>query len=743
MISPLSTDNVMASKKNKSHPATCRKVTPAIPLSFLRIRQQIQAKRATILLEAKNAAQPSLQDIGKQEDPDEKKTLPQCSDISIKSNGIDNLMIDHEPNSLIISALAEKRVENTAELCSSKEPPDKLHNESKAANVEARVSKEETGHLTQKSNQTDNLSPNVVSGTLFKNDNLNFKAGEISNQQSTRVPIAHVNEKIMVCDNSESSKSSPAPPQSTAHPTPSFNYEQPLPGRHLTHRFHSGFPLNQSNIYSPLDQPPSCGYYVSMNGPGNPVPGDQFCRRQAFPVRSWQDISPAVNQIDACRLCDPTTPHSFQGSYSSAQERDFSKNFDIQASPAISNNRFSGNLDFIRNCPTNSLINANRDNYPPPLPILQNNIPQVDLFDGLIKYLSSQFANPTFADYNLELRYSDDRAAPVRIPGHSLIFARSIKLRHMILSARNETDGVSSKTLLIESDDRFLSTDGVYLAVHRLYGSPLLDLGAIIPIGPTGQYQLPSISISNERFDLALGYAAAGHLLKMEVVVDRGCEIASLALNWINLERALDFALDGGLEPQWKIHSWDPESPRATYGPSVNLIIVKAIGFICHNLPVHFQLDTSVSEARFALRLPKTLGQRQSCLSSHLSHIKFGDHTAENCSQLETQQIPTVVLSRILISLPWELLRYIFESPHLANTIESLNLRHQILMSVVQEREKRRLRVYNSPVPNLDRQKDLLKWKIVGWKEEVEALRGDEIHPKLIRSWADFRNPES
>ncbi|POS85738.1 hypothetical protein EPUL_003351 [Erysiphe pulchra] len=742
MTSPLFPDDVKTSPKNSSRPAARKKIIPAIPLSYLRMRQKMQAKRAMALLKAENTVQPTNKDDKSQESLEKCDSPPQSNASLNKPIGMNGLKKNDEPAPLNDSASGLGKVENIAESSYSMESSDNSSKDKSASLLGERAIKEENAYAKHGSSQTDDSSHKLVPRTQLQNDNVHIEDRKLSQPQSLKLPNAPLDEKTDVYDNSESSKSSPAPPQSTAHPTPSFNHEQPLPGRYLTHRYNSGFPQHLSHVRSPVDQPPSQGYYMSLNGLGNSGPLDKFGREQIIPVRSWQEICPTVKQLDPRHLCDPTTPHSFHGSQSSAQDRDIGKNLETQNSPVISNNNFNGNLEYIQNYPTNPIID-NRDNHPPLLPILQNNVQQLDMFDGLIEYLSSQFANPKFADYTLELRYSDDRAAPVRIPGHNLMFARSITLRQMMLAARNETDGISSKTLLIESNDRFICTDGLYMAMHRLYGNALLDLGAIIPIGPTGQYELPLVSTSTERFDLVLGYAAAGHLLKMDVVVDRGCEIASQALNWINLERGLDFALDGGLEPQWKIHSWDSESPHATYGSSVNIIIVKAIRFICLNLPAQFKLDTSVIDARFTPRLPKIPGQRHTCLNLQLSQIRFGDHAAERFNQLETQQIPTVVLSRIFISLPWELLRYLFESSHLATTVESLTLRHQILCSVVREREKRRLYTYNSSISNYEREKNSQIWSIVGWKEEVEALRGDEMYPKLIRSWVDFRTPES
>lgn len=479
-----------------------------------------------------------------------------------------------------------------------------------------------------------------------------------------------------------------------------------------------------------------------MNGFTNITAPHEFVGEHITHLRSEED-PPTVTPIEEFLHYETNAPLSFRESISTANDRDI-------LTPYETRNFLERKSDNIDNREDNTQIpeekspaEKNRNHYSKLLPIHQSFSPQLDLFDGFIEYLSSQYADPTFSDTRLELRYSDDRETPVRIPGHSLIFARSTTLREMISAMLNETERISSKTLLIVSNDRFLCNDGFHMAMHRLYGNPLLDLGPIYLNDLAMQYQRPSTSTVTERFNLALGYAAAGHLLKMHVVVSRGCEIASLLLSWATLEKALDFALDGGLEPHWMIQRLGPSNPRATYGPSVNVIIFKVIEFIRHNLPTNFELDVSVGIGRFALRLPGLQDERVPPVNPLLSHIRFGDYATEESDQIEADQSPTKILSRIFISLPWDLLRCIFESSRLAIHFGSVTRCHQILSSIIQERERRRITVFNSKVPNSERNKLHQEWLSVRWREEVEALCIDHRYPKLIRNWTDFNVPET
>ncbi|TQS38353.1 hypothetical protein Golomagni_01142 [Golovinomyces magnicellulatus] len=737
-MASLPVENSDRSLQSRPPSALANKIIPAVPLYYVRKRQQFQEERAKARREDKDSAPAKKTAVKEVENCQTKTTLSKPTENTVPQVDQNQSTDILEPASLASHLSKSEKVKGNSEHSQSTKSPLKL------LDVKEILKKDEKGiygHITisnHETNQADHVSSDLTSPDQSQANGMNSTSVNSPTQQTFATDYTLHNGGIVICDNSESSKSSPAPPLSASHPIPSFNYEQPSTGRYITYQSNCSYSYHLSKGYSQVSHLTPYPRQACVNGCVDPTLVNEG---GLIPPVGPLDHSPVLNLSDARQIYDTATPDGFHGSQSSAYDICPNKPFETQSSFSINIDERNGQLDDNQKLHKNYPANLNRDQYPSQPPIIRNHVPQIDMFDGLIEYLSSQFANPTFADYTLELCFAD-QTSRVQIPGHSLIFSRSITLRDLMLELRSGTNGATSKTILIESNDRFICIDGFYLAMRRLYGNPLLDFGSMISIGSARQYQRYAGTVSADRFNLALGYAASGHLLKMDVVVNRGCEIAGLNLHWTNLERALDFALDGGLEPQWRVHAWNPGSFRATYGPCVNMIIVKVIEFVCHNFPANFQLNTTVSEAAFDLRLPKIPDQKLSSKNYRLSQIKFGDHITEGSKQFGIQQSPTVILSRILISLPWELLRSIFESSRLADKLRSPILRHQTLSCVVLEREKRRKKVFESHVPNSERIKNQ-RWGVVGWKEEVKEFCRDEKYPKLIRTWVDFNTPES
>lgn len=373
--------------------------------------------------------------------------------------------------------------------------------------------------------------------------------------------------------------------------------------------------------------------------------------------------------------------------------------------------------------------------------------PMRDHLDGLLEYLSDQFDNAAYADYLLELHYSDCRAHPIRIAGHNLLFARSPALNNLMATTTGQLTVDGSKRLLrLETDDRFVTSEGFYKAMSRLYGLPLLDEG-----GPS-MARSPESPV--ERFNLALGYAAAGHILHISPVVDRGIMGACRLITWNTLEKALDFAIDGGLDSHW---TFDPNHrgySRSTYGRMANHLIQSALDFTLSSVPANFDLDTSVPDFSHNSRLPVINvpdvqpirpSKHQLKGNPRLSAIKFGDVTFS--SEDTPEATAAFVFSKLLISLPFHLLKYVLEHPRLGNVAEgwtSTKLRQKLILTAVEERESRRLKVFNAPIPNSRRMDNQTQWEAVGWKESViiSSTPSSPDLPTLTRTWVGFTLPE-
>ena len=552
----------------------------------------------------------------------------------------------------------------------------------------------------------------------------------------------------------ESNNSSPAPPLSAGN-APPYPYPQQqhyAGGRHGPHQSNGGHSQHMSNGYSPMGPPPPPGYYPRQDGFMSQGTGnDNYARRQMISFGPPDGYSPSTTPFggENQRLAsyDPSTPHSFHGSQSSApNDQDNGSPFYAQYPTAVISNGSNGHIDEVRlyqqprpkpRTGSQPLIH-NTSNFPN-LTIAPNP-PTTDHLDGLLMYLQNQFGDSTFADYTLELRYSDDRAEPVRIPGHNLLFARSPKLKAIMTAQAQESnsDGLTVRTLLIESDDRFLRSDAFWMAVQRLYGGPLLDLGlanmTLLPISaPSTMPGTPA-----DRFDLALGYAAAGHLLQIPPVVNRGSEVAGHFVGWETAEKALDFALDGGLDSHWTHENRDRAPCPSTYGPAVNMIIFSTMNFIVQNFPAQLELDTSVKEPPRNRRLPRIEEHLPPPQNPLLSKIQFGEYEEEKSEN------PVVTLSKILLNLPFHLLKYVLESPRLGNVQlwASTELRSKVMHRVIEEREKRRNKVRdNTHISNAERLANAKEWDAVGWQESVAAVGGHDAAPTVTRTWVEFTIP--
>ena len=478
---------------------------------------------------------------------------------------------------------------------------------------------------------------------------------------------------------------------------------------------------------------------------------DNYARRQMISFAPPDGYSPSSTPlgIEGQRLNGhdfPSTPHSFHGSQSSApSEQGNSPAFYGQYPTAVISNGNNGHIDDVRLYqPSRPKVHGStQSNFPPQLPA-QPPMP-IDNLDGLVNYIQRQFAMSEFTDYTVELRYADDRSPPYHVSGHGLMFARSPTLKSLMTAQASENHG--GRILVIESDDRFVRPDAFWMALHRLYGGPLLDIDTLGPINAPAHTQLsvPMPGTSADRFELALGYAAAGHILQIPPVITRGVEIACTLVQWNTIEKALDFAVDGGLDAQWSLESsYEQAETPSTYGPAVNMLIRSALDFIVTSFPPNFELDNTVDESFRNRRLPAVPQDRPNGQNARLSRIKFGDHPTQESTRSTNANPIVATLSKVLLSLPFHLLKYVLESRRFGNVDPwaTASLRQKVLDSVVQERENRRVKVYNNlQVSNADRQKNYAAWQAVGWQEYVEIQVGKEGPPVLARKWVDYVLP--
>ncbi|KAK1624181.1 hypothetical protein BDP81DRAFT_330471 [Colletotrichum phormii] len=541
-----------------------------------------------------------------------------------------------------------------------------------------------------------------------------------------------------------SNSSSPAPPHSGGFmPPPGM----PLPdGRSFSgaaNGFHRQMPYGTEFV-------PGTG----VDGFGRPVPG--YGGMEQYPHLNGG--------------YGPSTPHSFQGSHSSAHADDTSA-YNHYPAPGVPNGTAHVDDARPRPPPAGAFGGPPQRMMPGPIPPPHMMHPghEHQGLDDMAAYLRSQFRDPAFADCTLELRYLDDRAPPVRLPGHRLVLARSQAVRNVLEADNVESSSPgANRTILLQSDDRYLRSDAFWMAVQHLYAFPLLDMPE-----PASNGNFTMAGNADDRFDFALGYAAAGHILAWQPIVFRGMEIASHSLSWSTLERALGFAL-GDLPSR---ASADRHS-QFVYGEPVHVLMNGIISFIINNFPPDFTLDTSVADPERFARLPiastslppregtptiarGTAGQDR---RARPMHIQFGDlalgpdntpNGSDSTSQPSQQHHIRSTLSTILINLPFAYLKPALESSGYGNVNGWANVeaRHHIMRAVVSERENRRSRVVEAvrsgAVPHAESILYSLQsadphqneeWHALGWREDVVSyVDGDA--PSLGRQWVPLMAP--
>jgi len=497
-----------------------------------------------------------------------------------------------------------------------------------------------------------------------------------------------------------SNNSSPVPPASAgnAPPYPYQQQQQPYIGHNGPHTSNGSYTQYMSNGHPTRGPPPPPGFFPRPDnylgqGPEGYVlrplpPGFTGGYSPSLTPPSFDNHRPAVY--------DPSTPQSFQGSQASVtNEQDPACSSQYHAAVPNGTNGFVDESRQYPRPPRPHPTTGSHMQQPPnymSYPVLPN--PEHDSYDGLVYYLRNHFANPEFADWQIELRYTDDRAQPVRIPGHSLIFARSPKLKSLM---EVQSQAKNGKTLLIESSDRYLRSDGFNMAIERLYGGRLMS--ARDDYEPTtGQSYFATNELSTQRFETALGYAVAGCILDLHIVTSRGLQVASEFISWQTIEKAFDFAIDGGLLPHWVEHGEVTNTP--TYGTPVGRLLSVALDFVSQNFPVNFHLDCSATEPIHNRRLPAITQDRAATQSKRLSSLKFGDHPGDHSVKYQNDDPISASLSRILLNLPFPLLKYALESDLLGANEGWAGRNHTIrdnaMRDLVKEREARRLKALSS-----------------------------------------------
>lgn len=374
----------------------------------------------------------------------------------------------------------------------------------------------------------------------------------------------------------------------------------------------------------------------------------------------------------------------------------------------------------------------------------------------LVAHLLQNFNVPVYADCRLVLTHKEERFGLTQWYLSSLLLAQSSKIRDLLQASRTGTDG--RKLIQLNLTDRFVNPKSMESVLRVCYGeSPPAFSG----IGPEDCFPMPRAEALALWMTDALSYTAAGFLLKMDILVLRGLDIASKILSWENLEKALSFGLESEIErgrsasasviPAYRsLNPVDGEqsssgaynSPPSQETPTTDNsnvptsstsasgdyhppqlqsafdLLMHCLRFLTDRFPESWKLDVSARPLADVDRLPVTAESQSPLSKSRLCTIQFGDRPSEATAKATDRNL---LISSILLSLPHIWLDYMLKSVGEPIRVE--------ITSIVKERERRRYVVLRSQSVSWEQRvaaKDY-EWAEAGYEESVLTSNDGEV----------------
>ncbi|KAF2828900.1 hypothetical protein CC86DRAFT_444928 [Ophiobolus disseminans] len=344
----------------------------------------------------------------------------------------------------------------------------------------------------------------------------------------------------------------------------------------------------------------------------------------------------------------------------------------------------------------------------------------------LAAYLSTQFGNPEFADFILQIRSPE--SILVSIPVHGIVVVRSPvvaeAVRHSIPAAHRSRE--TRRVLDVLTSDPFVTRESLEEAVKVLYGAPLLSAQTFLYSVAPYAYDSDSSSPSGDarrRMQQLLSYIAAGRSLKLASMQARGVEIARSLLRWDTVDEVLQVTLQASSASHTK-DGFEQDNPFTA------ALLGYAIEFIACTFPVDFTLHTIAPELQGLPRLPTVREPRPSTHNPRLSKIRFGDAPPGDRPQPSQASL---VLSSVLLSLPLPLVDRLFNHRATANQIGWTGV-VRVMRDVIVEREKRRQKALKGEVrPAADGAIPTILLNNLHLEERVEQVEESLLHPSGYR----------
>ncbi|KAI1618995.1 hypothetical protein EDD37DRAFT_692390 [Exophiala viscosa] len=325
-----------------------------------------------------------------------------------------------------------------------------------------------------------------------------------------------------------------------------------------------------------------------------------------------------------------------------------------------------------------------------------------------------------------------DYAIQVNPPGvqpfvaysHSTMMLRSPRLRKLMQSVQSLPNNSYVGNLINLYPASYMVSHAFEAALRFLYSDTVLSNDFFLQAQPGPDFHASRL----HNLDYILSYWVAGIELGTEQVCVCAERLLSNFLDWDIIEITYKHALDFGKSP---VVTSGKNMTGAEYLIASNTIIRMILRFLAARMNIgSFKLNVDSVSIHFAPRLPQ-LDDGRPRHNPTLASMVFGSmpssagmSTASPSPQSEIIPNHTTfrdtVASNILLNLDFEHLCFFKSAVRTENSVDD-KVFNPILAAIVNERESRRLRVFNArSFSTKDRMANQTAWDPVGWREYVE-----------------------
>ncbi|OQN95866.1 hypothetical protein B0A48_18151 [Cryoendolithus antarcticus] len=365
----------------------------------------------------------------------------------------------------------------------------------------------------------------------------------------------------------------------------------------------------------------------------------------------------------------------------------------------------------------------------------------IDNAQQLRDHITSQYGNPALSDCHLQIVQDIDGSRSY-LDAHKLILARSPTMLQLILDSNDPAAAHLKTQVSISLPGAYVTLNALNECIKYVYGGPLMQFDW--RVRQSQNHNLPPLS-PDTRMQHVLRYIATSAWLQLHVPAVRGVEIATTIFTWETLPTCLTFALEGGLSPVWDAEVEGTEattthpttSSTPIHDPYATELLRHVVNFTVFSIPQSLILDPSASSIPSVSDLPSpstasALDPTPAQASKHksnrssdprLSKIRFGELPLEPS---QVQGRVNTAISSILLSLPFQLLRAVFDHPHLFERLGGDGTR-KLANGIVKERESRR----SNALDATDLSQNSLELQ---WEESVKKRSGG-AGVRIVRKW--------